>query len=120
MINAIVKPIINISRSAVLDFYSVTALLITDAKKFSKLFTPLHLWRGFFASFDLQHINNPGYNKDRGPVPFPASAFTWISNNHIPALIRTNKRTECHPERSEGSQRNCLALTALAASLFFL
>jgi carbohydrate-selective porin OprB len=27
-----------------------------------------HLWRGIFASFDLQHINNPGYNRDRGPV----------------------------------------------------
>ena len=22
--------------------------------------------------FDLQHINNPGYNKDRGPVLVPA------------------------------------------------
>ncbi len=32
----------------------------------------LHLWRGFFASFDLQHINNPGYNRDRGPVLVPA------------------------------------------------
>jgi high affinity Mn2+ porin len=31
-----------------------------------------HLWRGVFASFDLQHINNPGYNKDRGPVLVPA------------------------------------------------
>lgn len=27
-----------------------------------------HLWRGFFAGPDLQHINNPGYNRDRGPV----------------------------------------------------
>lgn len=31
-----------------------------------------HLWRGVFTSFDLQHINNPGYNKDRGPVLVPA------------------------------------------------
>lgn len=23
---------------------------------------------GFFASFDLQHVDNPGYNQDRGPV----------------------------------------------------
>jgi high affinity Mn2+ porin len=30
-----------------------------------------HLWRGVFASFDLQHINNPGYNRDRGPVWVP-------------------------------------------------
>ena len=31
-----------------------------------------HLWRGIFAGFDLQHINNPGYNRDRGPVLVPA------------------------------------------------
>ena len=31
-----------------------------------------HFWRGIFASFDLQHINNPGYNRDRGPVLVPA------------------------------------------------
>ena len=30
------------------------------------------LWRGLFGSFDLQHINNPGYNKDRGPVLVPS------------------------------------------------
>ena len=28
----------------------------------------VHLWRGAFGSFVLQHINNPGYNRDRGPV----------------------------------------------------
>ncbi len=28
----------------------------------------LHLWRGAFAAFDLQHVTNPGYNRDRGPV----------------------------------------------------
>ena len=32
----------------------------------------LHLWRGIFASLDVQHINNPGYNRDRGPVLAPA------------------------------------------------
>jgi hypothetical protein len=31
-----------------------------------------HLWRGIFASFDLQHINNPGYNRDRGPILVPS------------------------------------------------
>jgi high affinity Mn2+ porin len=31
-----------------------------------------HLWRGTFVSFDLQHINNPGYNRDRGPLLVPA------------------------------------------------
>jgi len=27
-----------------------------------------HLWRGAFASAQVQHIANPGYNRDRGPV----------------------------------------------------
>jgi high affinity Mn2+ porin len=31
----------------------------------------LHMWRGLFSSFDAQHINNPGYNKARGPVWVP-------------------------------------------------
>ena len=31
-----------------------------------------HLWRGLFTAFDLQHINNPGYNRDRGPVLVPS------------------------------------------------
>jgi high affinity Mn2+ porin len=30
-----------------------------------------HLWRGLFVAFDVQHINNPGYNRDRGPVLVP-------------------------------------------------
>jgi high affinity Mn2+ porin len=31
-----------------------------------------HVWRGLFVGFDLQHVNNPGYNRDRGPVLVPA------------------------------------------------
>jgi hypothetical protein len=31
----------------------------------------LHVWRGVYPSFGLQHINNPGYNRDRGPVVVP-------------------------------------------------
>jgi high affinity Mn2+ porin len=38
-------------------------------------FYTAHLWRGFFASFDLQHVNNPGYNRDRGPVTVPGLRF---------------------------------------------
>ena len=38
-------------------------------------FYTAHLWRGFFASFDIQHVNNPGYNKARGPVAVPALRF---------------------------------------------
>lgn len=31
-----------------------------------------HLWRGVFASAGLQHVSNPGYNRDRGPVLVPS------------------------------------------------
>jgi hypothetical protein len=31
-----------------------------------------HAWRGFYPSFGMQHINNPGYNRDRGPVLVPS------------------------------------------------
>ena len=27
-----------------------------------------HAWRGLFYALDVQHINDPGYNRDRGPV----------------------------------------------------
>ena len=27
-----------------------------------------HAWRGLFYSLDVQHINDPGYNRDRGPA----------------------------------------------------
>ena len=30
-----------------------------------------HFWRGVYGAFDLQHVNNPGYNRDRGPVWAP-------------------------------------------------
>ncbi len=30
-----------------------------------------HVWRGAFVAAELQYIVNPGYNRDRGPVPVP-------------------------------------------------
>jgi len=32
----------------------------------------LHVWRGIYLAPGLQHINNPGYNRDRGPVLVPS------------------------------------------------
>jgi high affinity Mn2+ porin len=32
----------------------------------------LHAWRGIYPSFGLQHISDPGYNRDRGPVLVPS------------------------------------------------
>lgn len=50
------------------------ALNYGHEKIFESYYTA-HLWRGVFASFDLQHINNPGYNRDRGPVLVPGVRF---------------------------------------------
>jgi high affinity Mn2+ porin len=30
-----------------------------------------HVWRGVYVAPGVQHINNPGYNRDRGPVVVP-------------------------------------------------
>ncbi len=38
-------------------------------------FYTAHLWRGFFASYDFQHIDDPGYNQARGPVSISAFRF---------------------------------------------
>jgi hypothetical protein len=32
----------------------------------------LHVWRGIYTGPGVQHINNPGYNRDRGPVVVPS------------------------------------------------
>jgi high affinity Mn2+ porin len=50
------------------------ALTYGHEKIFEGFYTA-HLWRGFFTSFDLQHFNNPGYNKARGPVLVPGVRF---------------------------------------------
>jgi len=31
-----------------------------------------HAWRGMFYSIDVQHVDNPGYNRDRGPAWVPS------------------------------------------------
>ena len=41
-------------------------------EKIFETFYTIHLWRGIFGAFDLQHVNDPGYNRDRGPVLVPA------------------------------------------------
>jgi len=35
-----------------------------------ELYYSAHLFKGAFATLDYQHMNNPGYNQDRGPVDF--------------------------------------------------
>ncbi len=34
-------------------------------------FYTAHVWRGLFLAGDVQHINNPGYNRVRGPLTVP-------------------------------------------------
>jgi hypothetical protein len=41
-------------------------------EKIFETFYTVHLWRGVFGAFDVQHLNNPGYNRDRGPVLVPS------------------------------------------------
>lgn len=36
-----------------------------------EMYYTIHIWSGVFGSFDFQHIHNPGYNRDRGPVTVP-------------------------------------------------
>jgi hypothetical protein len=50
------------------------ALTYGREKIFEGFYT-VHLWRGFFASYDFQHIDNPGYNQVRGPVAVSAVRF---------------------------------------------
>jgi high affinity Mn2+ porin len=33
----------------------------------------LHVWRGIFTSLNVQHVDHPGYNRDRGPVIVPGA-----------------------------------------------
>ena len=44
-------------------------------EKIFECFYTAHLWRGFFASYDFQHIDNPGYNHVRGPVSVSSVRF---------------------------------------------
>lgn len=42
-------------------------------EKIVEAFYTAHVWRGVFLAADLQHINNPGYNRARGPVFVPGA-----------------------------------------------
>jgi high affinity Mn2+ porin len=58
-----------------LGFLLGDGALTPGTEKIFEGFYTVHLWRGFFASCDFQHINNPGYNKARGPVFVPGMRF---------------------------------------------
>ena len=58
-----------------LGFLLGDGALTYGPEKIVEAFYTAHVWRGFFASFDLQHMNNPGYNQARGPVFVPGLRF---------------------------------------------
>jgi hypothetical protein len=54
-----------------LGFLLGDGTLTYGPEKIFEAFYTTHIWRGFFASFDIQHINNPAYNQARGPITVP-------------------------------------------------
>ena len=58
-----------------LGFLLGDGALTPGTEKIFEGFYTAHLWRGFFVSCDFQHINNPGYNKARGPIFVPGLRF---------------------------------------------
>jgi len=51
-----------------LDFLIGDGALRYGREAVSESYYSARLFRGFFATVDLQHIANPAYNRDRGPV----------------------------------------------------
>ncbi len=51
----------------------MTAAMETHTEQIVEVYYTFHVWRGVFAAADLQSINHPGYNRDRGPVVVPGS-----------------------------------------------
>jgi high affinity Mn2+ porin len=51
-----------------LDFLVGDGALRYGTERVSESYYNAKLFRGFFATVDLQHITNPAYNRDRGPV----------------------------------------------------
>jgi high affinity Mn2+ porin len=47
--------------------------LTYGSERIFEMYYTAQLARGIFGSFDLQWINNPGYNQDRGPVVVPGA-----------------------------------------------
>jgi high affinity Mn2+ porin len=43
-----------------------------DRENIVETYYTAHVWRGIYLAPGLQHINDPGYNRDRGPVLVPS------------------------------------------------
>jgi hypothetical protein len=58
-----------------LGFVLGDGALTYGREKIVESFYTAHLWRGFSATYDFQHIDNPGYNQARGPVAVSTLRF---------------------------------------------
>lgn len=54
------------------DFLIGDGRLTYGPERISESYYNARLFPGFFAAFDLQHVSNPAYNRDRGPVWIPS------------------------------------------------
>jgi hypothetical protein len=69
--NAIKKDHQNYLAAGGLGFLLGDGHLTYGRENIFETYYTLHVWRGIYVAPGLQHINNPGYNRDRGPVLVP-------------------------------------------------
>jgi high affinity Mn2+ porin len=66
--NAIKKDHQNYLKDGGLGFLLGDGRLTYGRENIVESYYTWHAWRGLFFALDGQHINNPGYNRDRGPL----------------------------------------------------
>lgn len=69
--NAIVKDHQTYLRDGGLGFLLGDGRLNYGRENIVETYYTAHIWRGIYTAPGLQHIVNPGYNRDRGPVLVP-------------------------------------------------
>lgn len=69
--NAIKKDHQNYLKDGGLGFLLGDGHLNYGRENILETYYTVHLWRGIYVAPGVQHINNPGYNRDRGPVIVP-------------------------------------------------
>jgi len=70
--NAIKRDHQNYLKNSGLGFLLGDGRLNYGRENIVETYYTVHTWRGLFYSVDVQHIQNPGYNRDRGPA--------WVSS----------------------------------------
>ena len=70
--NAIKKDHQNYLAAGGLGFLLGDGHLTYGRENILETYYTVHVWRGIYLAPGLQHINNPGYNRDRGPVVVPS------------------------------------------------